>query len=245
MIMESPTELAAEWTGDCANRLSDNSVRNYKLAAREFIKWLGSDDFDGLSRASVRRFQTWLKDRGLAPKTRMTYLIAIKSWCSWLTAEGYLESNPLTGLKGPKITAKPVDPYTTAEVEAMLEACGRSGFLARRNRAILTMFLYTGMRLHELAAIKLANVDLDNRVILLETTKGGRVRTVPIAPELYKALRRYFTQRDRHRYADSEYLWLSTRNPFLKKWAIDDMIRTTAKRAGIKDARRTASATPQ
>ncbi len=228
------SELADDWITDCQHRgLSDKTIKVYRFSVGSYITSQG-EDLANFDRASARRWLAQMKH--LKPATRQTRLSALKSFGSYLVDEKLVEVSPIAGLRGPKVTVEPVEPYTAEDVQAMIKVCGVSGFTSRRNAAIIILLASTGMRLHEAASIKLSMIDMQHKIIFI-IGKGGKHRQVPISARLLKALSRYMTHRNKHKFADSDWLWLGERNPYLSEHGIDKVIRSTAERAGVKAAR--------
>jgi integrase len=82
----------------------------------------------------------------------------------------------------------------------------------RRDTAILRLFIDTGIRLAELAALKVDDVDLDDEVAIV-MGKGKRGRAVPIGAKTSAGLDRYLRLRARTKHANLPDLWLGPRGP--------------------------------
>lgn len=227
------SEHLVDFLQDCQHRdLSQRTINTYRTSIRQYIASQG----EALpTRPSVRRWLTSMSD--LAPSTRSIRLASVRALCSFLVVEKIIPDNPLKDLRGPKLDPLPVDPYTAAEVQAMLDACGYGSFIAKRDAAILTLFITTGMRLSEVAGIRLQNVDTANMSILLPKTKSRKPRTVPYGHPFAIVLKRYLRQRQRHKFADSPYLWIGERNPSLSVHATDTVVRKVGRKAGVPNAR--------
>jgi len=76
----------------------------------------------------------------------------------------------------------------------MLVLLGDNSFRGYRNRAIILTFLDTGLRLSELAAIRLNDIDFDNGIIKV-MGKGRKQRFVRVGKETQKAILKYLLQR--------------------------------------------------
>lgn len=197
---------------------------------RQFLNYVsGNDKRWGLTdptRSSSRRAH---------PATVHAYGRAIKRLFRWASdEEDYLTENGIWRLKLPARHIRQVEPYTDAEVLAMLEACEeeyrfRSRFLGSRNKAIIAFFCDTGIRLSELAGIKLS--DLHSSLKHLRVTgKGSKTRVVPLQGESMKALNRYLTHRPE---SDSDWLWLSEEGKRLTAESITTMVERLKKRARV------------
>ncbi|HEY3943460.1 MAG TPA: tyrosine-type recombinase/integrase [Acidimicrobiales bacterium] len=121
---------------------------------------------------------------------------------------------------------------TDDQLRRLLSACEGKEWDARRDMAVLRLFLDGGMRLSELANLKVGDVDLDARVALV-IGEGRRPRACPFGAKTTSALDRYLHVRARDPYAaTSDALWLGVRGP-LGIAGIRSLMERRAKQAGI------------
>lgn len=124
----------------------------------------------------------------------------------------------------------PEDPPTVlsdVELRALLKACEGSDFAARRDTAILRVFIDTGARLSEVANLKMDSVDLDDQTLTV-LGKGARVRVLPIGAKTVKAVDRYL----RVRRSDLSELWIGAKGPITPS-GVAQMLRGRASQAGV------------
>jgi site-specific recombinase XerD len=197
---------------------------------RQFLNYVGNNTnrwgHNDPTRSSSRR---------AAPGTTFHYGVVVKRLFRWATdEEEYLKENGIWRLKLPSPHFRQVEPYTDTEVMSMLEACEeeyrfRSRFLGSRNKAIIAVFCDTGIRLSEMAGIRLA--DLHSSLKQLRVTgKGQKTRIVPLQGESMKSLNRYIMYRPE---TDSDWLWLSDEGDRLTADSITTMVERLKKRAGV------------
>jgi len=142
-----------------------------------------------------------------APATVYHYGKAVKTFLNWAEDEEYLEINPIARLKIAAPHYRDVEPYSDQEVLAFLEVCEEDAktacrYLGIRNKAIISLFVATGLRLAELSGIRLA--DFDPRLQQVRVLgKGAKMRVVPVNGEARKALKRYLGVRQN----GAEELW--------------------------------------
>jgi site-specific recombinase XerD len=176
-------------------------------------------------------------DQGQTPKTVTARLLAVRRFSAWLTEEGELSSDPLLGLKQPKLDRKVVDALTDDQLQALIKACqGGKGFTDRRDEAIVRLMAETGVRANELIGLTVADVDLNRGLAVIQRGKGGKGRVVPFGPQTTQALDRYMRARRTHRLADGGKLFLGANDwrPFAYAGLRHALVRR-ANRAGIKD----------
>ncbi len=111
----------------------------------------------------------------------------------------------------PRVPRQVIKPFTPEDVRKMLVVLGENNFRGYRNRALVLTFLDTGLRLSELAAVQLTNIDFDNGIIKV-MGKGRKERFVRVGKETQKAILRYLLQRK----DDSSWLWISEKSDPMK-----------------------------
>ncbi|MFH0769510.1 MAG: tyrosine-type recombinase/integrase, partial [Chloroflexota bacterium] len=129
-------------------------------------------------------------DRKLTGHTINCYLRSISAFWSWLSREGFINSNPFAKTKIPKAPRKVITPFTEDQIQSLLQAIDISGVAGLRSYAMVLMFLDTGMRLGELTGLKKKDVDLKNKTVKV-FGKGAKERRLPIGKRLLAALWKY------------------------------------------------------
>jgi len=136
-------------------------------------------------------------------------------------------------LRAPKSSPPNVAVIKEAGLKALLATCAPySNFRDRRDYAILRLFIDTGLRLAEMAGLKLDDVDLSAQTMHV-MGKGSKPRTAAIGDQAAQALSRYLRLRKRHKLADRPELWLGVKTPFTRS-GIGYAIRERGKMAGIE-----------
>jgi site-specific recombinase XerC len=141
---------------------------NHLLARRESCRCPASD-----AKGRRKCSNCGLSEAGAAPKTVQTDWCALRSFFGWLVEEGDIASSPMAGLRPPKTTPPPVHVLTPHELRRLLTACSGTTLAARRDAAMVRLFLDTGMRRAELAGLTVDSVDLHVQQVLV-MGKGRR-----------------------------------------------------------------------
>jgi integrase len=166
---------------------------------------------------------------GAEPATAHARLLALKRFSDWLTEEGELETDPLLGMKPPKLDVKVVQSLTDDQLRDLIRVCAGKEFRDRRDEAIVRLMAETGMRASEVCSLTLADVDLARGLAIVLRGKGGKGRVVPFGAQTATALDRYIRTRRRHRLADTDRLWLGDRG---RGFDYNGLYRTLKFRAG-------------
>jgi len=166
-----------------------------------------------------------------ASATIYHYAKVVKFFFGWAKDEEYLSKNPAVRLDMPRPRYRQIEPYSNQEVKALLDTCeqDQGRCLGIRNKAIISLFVDTGLRLSELAGIKLSDLDPNLRQLRV-MGKGAKMRVVPMNGEARKALKRYLTQ---VRQAGGNELWQTDDGRPLSRYSIKIMLGRLKERAGV------------
>ncbi|HEY6279516.1 MAG TPA: tyrosine-type recombinase/integrase [Streptosporangiaceae bacterium] len=219
--------------------LSPKTIEVYLRTGQQFTGWLagrgfpaGTEDVDA---AHIRAF--------LAAETGRTSAISahqhfrnLRVLFRWLAKEGERETpDPMARVEPPKVNRKVKPILSGAQLAALLRVCEGQGFEARRDTAVIRVFIDTGVRVSGLANVKLAAVNLTGKMIRV-VLKGGDEHVIPIGRKAAAALDRYLRARARHPEASSPWLWLGTAGRDRSHFGsagIQDMLARRGREAGL------------
>jgi integrase/recombinase XerC len=217
-------------------RKCESTCSRYTEIVTRFARWAREQrraSFAEVTKADLRGYLNSL--RGMhgceaAETTKATAWWAIRSLFKYLAdEEGVPDIARSITMHRPPVPDM-ITHLGKDDVGKLLAACQDA-----RDRAVIMVFLDSGVRISEAQALKVTDVcveDLRSRRLMV-TGKGGKVRGVVIGVETAQAVRRYLRERSKSRYADSEALWLGIRGP-LTIGGLDQLIRSIGKRAGLE-----------
>jgi site-specific recombinase XerD len=163
----------------------------YLWTLKRFFASLGNDATHAdVNAMSVQRYKEELGKRGCAGSTVINALAAIRDFSVWALFEGYRNDDPTLGIKRPPKRPPKPNPLYPDEVALLMAAIEhdpppegtRARWYWQRNRLAVLLFLYTGLRLSELAALRWSDLHLRAGVldVRAEAAKNGTERSVPI-----------------------------------------------------------------
>jgi integrase/recombinase XerC len=159
---------------------------------------------------------------------------AVRAFFAWAVEAGVVEDNPARSIRMHRLPRKLPVFLTTAEKKRLLkELKGRTDFSALRDRAMIEVLLGTGIRLGELAALDMDDIDLDAKHLRVRA-KGNVPQVKFIKTDLRTLLRRYLAERRRHGRPEMEALFLSNRNGRLCQRQIANRLAHWLRKAGIE-----------
>ena len=168
-------------------------------------------------------------ERGISATSRSRKLSAIKSFYKYLTIRTkQLTENPVADLEYPKLRKSLPRYLTFKESAALLQAV--SGANAKRDYAILMLFLNCGIRRSELVGLNLNDVYEDRiRVI----GKGNKERFVYFGSSCRKAIEAYLPERNKQVLSDNRALFGSRDSNRISVTAVHRLVKKALLRAGL------------
>ena len=235
IVNDLPT-LVTSWRRHLvARNLSPHTIDGYQRTARFFIGYLEDNDMplsaSDITREHVEAFITEvLQTRSSA--TAATRYRDLKQLFRWLDEEDEIPESPMRRMRPPQIDEKPVPIVSVDDLKALVATCKGRGFDERRDRALILLFIDTGLRLSEVANLTNDDVDLDHWQAVRVVAKGRRERAAPMSPKVVEAVDRYQRIRTAHSKADLDWLWLGGKGR-LTGSGIAQMLNRRSAEAGI------------
>lgn len=154
-----------------------------------FLSNMGKKVIGEVSRDELDAFLKKLGSDNYTPKSVSRKINSIKTFFRFLKANGLVTADPAVEIEHPKYEIKPPRILTKLEYRALRDACRGDA----RTYAIVELFLQTGVRIGELAALTLEDIkDSELRVVVQE---GHAARNVPLNKAAKEALASYLTLR--------------------------------------------------
>lgn len=187
--------------------LSANTVSSYRDTWRMLIKYLTATlgvpadalDFDTVTTRNVTGFLDHLEhERGNNAKTRNTRLTAIRSVLGRALPDHPEHAATITQVLAipPRRTTRPVIEFLAAdEVDALLAAPDQNTWTGRRDHALLTMTVQTGLRISEVCSLTCDDIHLGAGPHVACTGKGRRQRITPLTKTTVTTMTTYLAER--------------------------------------------------
>lgn len=238
MSLPSDDTLADEFLEFLSSerRCSERTLANYELALRQFREWRSPFvGWEALTPDDFRAFLFELMKQERARATIRLQFAALRSFFKWLTRRRGLKSNPLLDVQLPKREKKLPVVLTVSQIEQMLllpltmEKSKRDAVWApERDAAILELFYSTGMRLSELVALNVEDIDTYSETVRV-FGKGSKERLCPVGSAALEAVQRYRLKAGVH----SGPLFLSKLRRRITTQAVDDVVSKYWRASGL------------
>ena len=194
---------------------SDLTIKNYGEDLRAFKEFYGNLDsrlsWKSVDSDIIRDWMESMMDKGNNATSINRRLSALRSFYRFALARKLVGKDPVHGVTGPK-RGRPLPQFLKEnEMDRLLDAeSWTEGFEDVRDRAIITTFYETGIRLSELIGLDDSMVDFSNRQLKV-TGKRNKQRVIPFGEELLATLRDYMKCRDKEVNRQSEALFVSSK----------------------------------
>ena len=154
--------------------LAANSIESYENDLTRLSEWTEKNDLEliSLTRLDLRE---WLIDLGsekLSENSKRRLISAVRGFYKFLMFDGYIKQNPAEDLVAPQKGFYLPRFLNQAEIEMLLAVPDTSTEMGLRDRAILELMYASGLRVSEVANLKIGNVDID--LGILTTIEIGR-----------------------------------------------------------------------
>lgn len=213
--------------------LAKNSVEAYSRDLAKLAAWaerVGVEVAE-LDERDLREWMTDLSVERLTETSRRRYLSSIRGFFKFLAMEGHISKDPTANLMTAAKTFYLPRFLNSAEVEKLLSTPDVETKTGLRDRTIFEVMYACGLRVSELANLKLGELDLESG-ILTTTGKGSKTRKVPIGGSAVEWLRRYFAVRKPKERSDM--VFLGDRGRPLDRHAIHRIIKEYAAKCGFE-----------
>ncbi len=179
--------------------MSPETIRAYEKDLHQFIRFFSKGDGvpvhpAEISSLQVREYLAALREKNYQKTTVVRKLATIRSFYKFLLKKGYTSQNPLLEIQTPKVDKRLPHFLAVEEVEKLLSAPQGTSFQSIRDRSILEVLYSTGLRVSELTALNVSDIDITGEIIKARG-KGRRERIMPIGKPALECVRKYIEVR--------------------------------------------------
>ena len=176
-------------------RASANTVASYLRDLRQFQQYV-TRTYDGdlleMDKDRITVYFATMTNGGKSPATVTRSLASIKGFYGFLQSEGYIKQNPVLSIHVVKAEKKLPQILTGKEVELLLDQPKQTDLKGYRDKAMLELLYATGIRVSELIALNVDDVNL--AVEFIRCSSGAKQRVIPLYPAAVRALEAYINE---------------------------------------------------
>lgn len=173
-----------------AKNYSDNTISSYQTDVIKMLEFLNNKEIKKITNDDIKKYLR--SESSLASKSLARKMSALRTFFDFLIKKDYLRTSPMDGVEGPKIGKYLPDVLSIGEVDKLLNIEPSDNFTFR-NRCILELLYSSGLRISELIALKLPNIDIDNSIVKV-MGKGSKERIVPLSDIATDYLNKYIKE---------------------------------------------------
>ncbi len=201
---------------------SSNTIRAYDQDTKQFFDYIKENKLK-VNKDNIRDFisDVFLRSKNKATIARKIY--AIRSFYAFLLSRGKVEKNPFDGIRTPKTDKKLPEILTEKEMGEFLDNIPSDGFLNIRNKALFELLYAAGLRVSEIANIKVSDIDKRERLIRV-LGKGNKERIVPFNKKSLDLINVYQEEIFKKFGNKTEYVFLNYRGAKISERSIERIL---------------------
>ncbi len=218
-------------------RASIHTLDSYQRDLRKLRHYCENQElrrWDDLQALDVRNHIANRHRKGLSSKSLQRELSAIRSFYNYLLQQHKVNTNPAAHIRAPKQPRKLPRLLDVDQLTGMLEAPADS-MLEIRDLAIFELFYSSGLRLSELAAININDLDFSLRSLRVRSGKGGKQRELPVGRQALRAINEWLKFRKPIHGVDENALFTSKQGRRLGQRSIQLRLDRWCKKRGLPE----------
>ena len=204
---------------------SDYTIKSYSTDLKEFYEFSKKDT---VNIELVRKYLRYLYEKNYSNRSISRKVSSLKSCFKYLEGEGIIKDNFMRLISNPKLEKTLPNYLNYQDLEKLLNFPDRNNKYGLRDALILEMLYSSGVRVSELANMKLKDIDFKDKKILV-LGKGNKERYVYYGSKCDSLLKKYLDMD----HMDSPYLFIGKRKDRLNEREIRLIVTESAKKAGI------------
>jgi integrase/recombinase XerC len=218
------------------------TIKNYRLDLAHFRKWFESTNGEvltvgAITPTDVREYKGYLQTvEQRSPATVNRRLAGLRKLCRWAKAQGLIADDPTERIKGVERVKTAPKSLDRSQLKALIRRVEKAG--DKLDMAIVQVLRHTGIRVGELANVRLADVVLGERKgsVTIRQGKGNKWREVPFNADVRRALREYLEERKKQQAKlakEDDHLFLGQRGRMTAA-GIQDVVEKYARLANLE-----------
>ena len=176
--------------------LAKNTLMAYERDLTGYVSYLeevaGVKTPDAIRHGHISAYMMVQKKDKLAATSICRSLAAVRMFHRFMVRESFAKEDPTGLVDTPRLWKRIPDVLTQAEVIAMIDAANGRDAQSVRDRAVLELFYASGLRVSELVALRLEDVNLETGIVLC-MGKGSKERLIPVGGKARESLEKYLT----------------------------------------------------
>lgn len=216
-------------------RVSPHTLKNYRRDIELLVRFCQEkaiDHWRDVQQSHIRSHIAHRHRQGVGSKSLQRQLSAIRSFYRFQLKKRLVDNNPAQHVQAPKQARKLPKTLDVDQMAGLLDA-GAGSILEIRDVAMFELFYSSGLRLGEMAALDLGDLDLPDRALVVREGKGGKSRILPIGSQAVKAIGQWLLHRRTMASGNDLALFVSARGTRLSPRSIQLRLVQWCRKKGI------------
>lgn len=178
-------------------RASEHTLNSYQRDIKQLSNYCSSKEirqWKEIKPTDIRNHIAARHRKGISSKSLQRELSAIRSFYNYLLKKHLVDNNPAQHIRAPKQIRKLPKVLDVDQMTGLLNSKPDSA-LEIRDLAIFELFYSSGLRLSELAALTIDDIDLSEQSLRVKKGKGGKQRDLPIGSKAISAISKWLAYR--------------------------------------------------
>jgi len=218
-------------------RASLHTVQSYQRDIKQFVQYCTEKaiaQWLDVTQSDVRGHIANRHRQGIASKSLQRELSAIRSFYNYQLKNGLVANNPAKPVRAPKQARRLPKILDVDQINGLLDA-GTDSVLEIRDLAMFELFYSSGLRLSELTALNLTDVDLSDQTLIVRLGKGGKSRLLPIGSKAISALQKWLAVRGNMAPVGESAVFTSNRGSRLSQRSVEARLTLWCKKKGLDE----------
>lgn len=225
------SELSDEFIKSAQIRgLAEQTIRTYEHNREYFLRFAGDVPCSEINSDLLEGYLEYMRDeKGLTnPITLNSYLGNISPILKYGFRKRYITEDISVPMVKGQETFKEI--YSQDELDRLLKKPSQSDFVTIRAWCMIWTLACTGIRARELRYLKIKNVDMFNKQLIVNVTKNKKPRVIPLSVQLFEVIKEYLLIRGGE---PDDYLFASIYNEQLAMTTLQDSVKNYATKRGV------------
>lgn len=213
---------------------SSHSISSYQTDIKQFTVFIAGQSCSLLQidSGAANQFIKLLNQRKLSAKSIARKISSLRQFYLFLQRLHLMADNPFNAVVLPKLSRSIPKPLSESQIELLLSQPDSNTVLGLRDKTMLELMYATGMRVSELVALKVNQLNLNQGVVRV-LGKGGKERLIPLGEISMEWLTRFITATAKQIQQNSGHLFFSQKGSVMTRQAFWYRIKNYAHQAMI------------
>lgn len=216
--------------------ITKNTEESYRRDLKSmvlYLKDIGIDSLDKVTFTNINSYILYMERTGKSASSVSRNISSMRTYFRYLLNEGIVSKDPTMLVTMPKIERKKQEKLSEEKVQKIISVTAEDEPKGIRDKAMIQLMYSTGIRVSELIALSMEDINLEMRYIILKNSK--KVRIVSFDEKTGNIIKLYLNEgRNKFLSEDTDVLFLNCNGKEMSRQGFWKIVKGYAKRAGIE-----------